>query len=48
MKVWRQGKSEVAIQRETFQDFTFDRGTLLLNMPNKKVKVWWNGQVYAY
>ena len=48
VKVWRQGKSEVAIQRKTFQDFTFDRGTLLLNMPNKKVKVWWNGQVYAH
>lgn len=48
IKVWRKGRTQVALQRETFKDFIFNRNTLLVNMPNRKVKVWWNGQVYAY
>jgi hypothetical protein len=48
IKVWRDGRTQVALQRETFKDFTFDRNTLLVNMPNRKVKVWWNGEVYAH
>jgi hypothetical protein len=48
IKVWRDGNTQVALQRETFKDFTFDRNTLLVTMPNRRVKVWWNGKVYAY
>ncbi len=48
IKIWRDGRTQVALQRETFLDFTFNRNTLLVNMPNKKVKVWWNGEVYPY
>lgn len=48
IKIWRDGRTQVALQRETFKDFTFDRNTLLVTMPNRRVKVWWNGEVYAY
>jgi len=48
IKVWHKGHKEVALQRDSFVDFNYDRNLLLVTMPNRRVKVWWNGQIYSH
>jgi len=48
IKAWHNGTISTVLQNEAVKGFTLDRGLITINLTNNKVKVWWNGTLYAH
>lgn len=47
LRVWRRGQGQVALREMTAQNFSLQRGVLLVQMPLNAVRVWWRGEIFT-